>query len=111
MHQASEQPEFMRTVKEIKDAEEAYDRLISAAKEKAEKAVREAKEKSIEERMKGEEAVTAYRNERIRKGSKEIEDEVGKLLAAAREDAEKLGKRKADQQAVSRLVKEFLDSL
>ncbi len=40
----------MKTVKEIKEAEEAYDRLIASAKEKADKLLREAKEKSMEER-------------------------------------------------------------
>ncbi len=111
MHQASGQPEFMKTVDEIKEAEEAYDRLIVSAKEKAGKTLRDAKEKLQEERAKGDEEITAYRNERLRKGSKEIEDEVGKLLAAAKEDAGKITRKKADQQTVSKLVKDFLNNL
>ncbi len=101
----------MKTVEEIKEAEEAYDRLIQSAKEKSGKMLRDAKEKLQEERAKGDEEVTAFRNERLRKGSKEIEDEVGKLLSAARDEAAKLGKKKADQPAVSRLVKDFLGNL
>ncbi len=101
----------MKTVEEIKEAEEAYDRLILSAKDKAGKTLRDAKEKLQEERAKSDEEITAFRNERIRKGSKEIEDEVGKLLSAAKEDAAKLGKKKADQQTVSRLIKDFLGSL
>ncbi len=111
MHQASEQPEFMKTVKEIKDAEEAYDRLIASAKEKADKLVRDAKEKSMEERAKGDEEITAFKNERLRKGSKDIESEVEKLLADAKDGAGKLSQKKADQAAVSRFVKDFLNSL
>lgn len=101
----------MKTVKEIKEAEEAYDRLIASAREKADKLLRDAKEKSMEERAKGDEEITAFKNERLRKGSKEIEGEVEKLLAGSKEDAGKLSGKKADQQAVSRLVKDFLNSL
>jgi vacuolar-type H+-ATPase subunit H len=44
MHEASEQPEFMETVKEIRSAEEEYDRIINSAKEKADRILRKAKE-------------------------------------------------------------------
>lgn len=101
----------MKTVKEIKEAEEAYDRLIASARDKADKLLREAKEKSQEERAKGDEEMTAFKNERLRKGSKEIESQVEKLLAEAKEGAGKLREKKADQQAVSRFVKDFLNSL
>lgn len=111
MHQASEQPEFMKTVKDIREAEEAYDRLIISAKEKADKLVRDAKEKSQEERTKGDEELVAYKNERLRKGSKDIESEVEKIIAEAKEGSEKIGKKKADSAAVSKLVKDFLNGL
>ena len=101
----------MKTVKEIREAEEAYDRLIAEAKGKADKVLREAKEKSQGERTKSDEDITAYRNERLRKGSKEIESEVDKLLSESKQEAAGLAKKKADQQAVSRLVKDFLNSL
>ncbi|MFN7990813.1 MAG: hypothetical protein U0R44_01505 [Candidatus Micrarchaeia archaeon] len=101
----------MKTVKEIREAEEAYDRLIVSAKEKAEKIVREAKERSQEERAKGDEEVVAYKNERLRKGSKDIESEVERIVAEAKEGSEKAGKKKADAQTVSKLVKDFLGSL
>ncbi|HSB46989.1 MAG TPA: hypothetical protein VLD37_03175 [Candidatus Bilamarchaeum sp.] len=110
MH-ASEHPEFMKTVKEIREAEEEYDRLINSAKEKAEKTVREAREKSLEERTKSEEDITAYKNERLRKGSKAIEEEVEALLSKAKDDAGKVSKKKADSALVGKLVKEFLGSL
>ncbi|MDD5172313.1 MAG: hypothetical protein PHF60_04740 [Candidatus ainarchaeum sp.] len=111
MHQTSEHPEFMKTIKEIRDAEEAYDRLIISSKEKADKIVREAREKIAEERMKAEEETVAFKNDSLRKGSKEIEAEVEKILADAKEDGAKVGKKKPGAQTVSKLVKEFMGGL
>jgi vacuolar-type H+-ATPase subunit H len=111
MHQASEHPEFMRTIKEIRDAEEEYDRLIHSAKERADKIMREAKERIQAEHMKSEEEAVSFKDERIRKGNKEIDSEVGNILGSAKDEAGRIGKKKADSQTVSRLVKDFLGSL
>ncbi len=111
MHQTSEHPEFMKTIKEIRDAEEEYDRLINSAKEKADKIMREAKEKTAEERMKSEEELTAYKNESLRNGSKEIEAEVGKIVEKAKDEGAKISKKSMESAAVSKLVKEFVGSL
>ncbi|MEW6722792.1 MAG: hypothetical protein AB1324_06020 [Candidatus Micrarchaeota archaeon] len=101
----------MKTVKEIRDAEEEYDRLINTAKEKADRIMREAKEKVLGERMKSEEETVAFKNERLRKGSKEIEDEVQKILSKAKQDSEKISGKKAEAALVSRLVRDFLSGL
>lgn len=101
----------MKTVKEIRDAEEEYDRLIGSAKEKADKVMREAKERIMEERMKSEDELVSHKNERIRSGSTEIEAEVEKILGQARDKGAKMGKKKVDKKAVSKLVKDFLGSL
>jgi len=111
MHQTSEQPEFVKTVKEIRGAEEEYDRLINSAKEKAEKIVREAREKALDERTKVEEEIVESKNEQLRKGSEAIEAEVQKLVKKARDDAASAGKKSMSAQAVSKIVKDFLDSL
>lgn len=111
MHQTSEHPEFMKTIKDIRDAEEEYDRLINSAKEKADKIMREAKEKTAEERMKSEEELVAYKNDRLRKGSKDIESEVEKIVEKAKDEGTKVGKKKPESSATSKLVKEFLSSL
>jgi vacuolar-type H+-ATPase subunit H len=111
MHQPSEQPEFVKTVKEIKNAEEEYDRLINSAKEKAEKTVREAREKALDERTRTEEEIVGLKDERLRKGSEAIEAEVQKLVKKAREEASSTGKKSMNAQAVSKLVKDFLGSL
>ncbi len=111
MHQPSEQPEFVKTVKEIKNAEEEYDRLINSAKEKAGKIVREAREKSLDERTRAEEEIVGLKDEQLRKGSEAIESEVQELVKKAREEASSTGKKSMNAQAVSKLVKDFLGSL
>jgi len=111
MHQTSEHPEFMKTIKDIRDAEEEYDRLINSAKEKADKTMREAKERIAEERMKGDEEIVSYKNDRLRKGSKEIESEAGKIISKAKDEGAKLSKAKTEPALVSRLVREFLGGL
>lgn len=111
MHQVSEHSEFIRTIKEIREAEEEYDRLIMSAKEKADKIMREAKEKTANERMKNQEDTTNYKNQQLQKGSKEIDDEVGKIVGKAKEEGNKLTKKKPDQNTVSKFVKDFLIDL
>lgn len=111
MHETSEHPEFMKTVKEIRDAEEEYDRIMNSAKEKADNVMREAKEKIAEERMKSEDELVSFKNERIRSGSEEIDVEVEKILAKAKKEGESINKKKLDSKSVSTLVKNFLGSL
>ncbi len=101
----------MKTIREIRDAEEEYDRLINSAKEKADKIMREAKERTAEERMKGEEGLVAYKNERLRKGSKEIEAEADRIIGKAKDEGAKIAKAKPESSMVSKLVKEFLGAL
>lgn len=111
MHQISGHSEFMKTIKEIKDAEEEYDHLINSAKEKADRIMREAKEKILEERMKNEEELVAFKNERIRNGSREIEAEVAKIVEKAKEEAANMSKKKIEPSAVTKLVKDFLSTI
>ncbi len=101
----------MKTIKEIRDAEGEYDRLINSAKEKADKIMREAKERIADQRMKSEEELVAYKNGRLRKGSSEIESEVKKIVEKAKGEGAKVAKKKPESAAVSKLVKEFLGSL
>ena len=111
MHETSEHPEFMKTIKEIRDAEEESDRIMNSAKEKADQVMREAKEKIAEERMKSEDELVSFKNDRLRNGSKEIDAEVEKILAKAKKDGESLNKKKLEAKSVTTLVKNFLGSL
>ena len=64
MHEASENPEFVKTIEEIRNAEGEYERLISEARAQADGIVRKAKETVHEEREKTEESVVNYKNEK-----------------------------------------------
>lgn len=111
MHQIPEQPEFIETVKEIRTAEEKYDRLITAAKEKADSILRKAKESVADEQRKASEERVQKKNERLRQGSKEIEDTVQNMVRKAKGEAAKTGKKKLSAATVSKIVKDFLSGL
>ncbi len=111
MHQTSKQPDFTKTIGEIKGAKEEYDRLILDAKQQADRILREAKEKISDERSEANERIVKLKNERLRAGSKEIEDEVQRLIKKAKDDSSKVRSEKLGASSVSKLVKEFLKSL
>ena len=111
MTQHSEHSEFMKTVKDIRDAEREYDEIIDASKQKADRIMRDAKEKTIDERMKSEEQITSLKNDRLKKGSKSIESEVQKILDDAKDKASKVSKKKSSPQLVSNVVKTFVEGL
>ncbi|MBU0532146.1 hypothetical protein KKB44_01500 [Candidatus Micrarchaeota archaeon] len=107
----SENPEFMKTIEEIRDAEQEYDRIITEAQKRAERILRETKEKIYEEREKSEEQLVAFKNETVRNGSKDIETKVQSTVKKAKDEAEKITHKKLDKKEVSKLVKEFLNTL
>jgi vacuolar-type H+-ATPase subunit H len=111
MHQIPEHPEFIKTVREIKDAEEKYDRLITAAKEKADSILRKAKENIADERSNASEELVKKKNEQLRAGSKDIEDTVEKMVKKAKGEAAKISSKKLPAAAVSKIVKGFFSGL
>ena len=111
MIQVPEHPEFIKTVKEIKDAEQKYDRLVTAAKEKADSILRKAKGTIADEQRKASEELVKRKNERLRAGSKEIENTVNNMIRKAKGEAAKTSSKKLPAAAVSKLVKDFLSSL
>jgi vacuolar-type H+-ATPase subunit H len=106
----SEEPLFVKTIKEIRSVEEEHDRLINSAKEKAAQTIREAKEKALQERTKGEEDAVALKNSELKKGSKQVEAEVQEILAKTKEEGAKISRKKMDREEVTKMVKEFLSS-
>lgn len=108
MHQASEHPEFVKTVNEIRKAEEEQERLILSAKEKSNAIVRDARENAQKERLKTEEEIVAFKNAQLHKGSEAVEAEVQKILKKAKDEGAGIGKKGVNAPAVSRLVKELL---
>jgi vacuolar-type H+-ATPase subunit H len=109
--QTSNQPEFIKTIGEIKSAEEEYDRLILEAKGKADHVLREAKEKVAEERAKNSDNIVKYKNEQLRAGSNEIEAEVKELIGKAKKGSSNVSGKKLAPAAVGKLVKDFLNNL
>jgi vacuolar-type H+-ATPase subunit H len=109
--QTSSQPEFIKTIGEIKGAEEEYDRLILEAKEKADRVMREAKEKVADERAKNSDNIVKYKNEQLRAGSNEIETEVNELIDKAKDGSSKVSGKKLTPVQVGKLVKDFLNNL
>jgi len=110
MHQASEEPVFVKTVREIRGAEEEYDRLINSAKEKAAQTIRDAREKALQERTRAEDDVVFFKDSGLKKGGEGIEAEVQAILAKTKEEGAKISKKKIDGQAVTKIVKDFLSS-
>jgi len=111
MQQNPKEPEFVKTIGEIKGAEEEHDRIITEAKEKADRILREAKERVVDENTKNSDNIVQYKNEKLRHGSTDIEGKVAGLIKKAKDDAAKTRKKSIASSDVSKLVKEFLDSL
>lgn len=111
MNPTSQNPEFMKTIEDIRTAEKDYDSTITKAKEKAERVMRDAKEKVHEEREKTEKEIVDLKNERLRKGSKGIEADVQKMVDKAEEEAGGISSKKVNKKDVSKLMKDFLASL
>ncbi len=103
MEKHSEQPDLIKTIDEIKAVEEKHDRMIAAAKEEAEKILRKAKEKIAEERIKVEEELTAYKNEKLKSESRAIEGEIAEILSKAKRESEQLRKKKADAKKLEKI--------
>jgi vacuolar-type H+-ATPase subunit H len=108
MTEASEHSEFMKTVEEIKLAEQQSDEILRAAKVNADNILRKAKEDVQRQRAATEEKVVAMKNSMLEKGSKEIEAEVQKIVKDAGHDAERIRKEKLTIKDIDKLVKEFL---
>ncbi len=111
MNQTSKEPEFIKTIGEIRGAEEEHDRLIMEAKEKADRILREAKEKIADEKASTSEKIVQLKNERLREGNKAIESKVQTLVKKAKDDSSKISKKSLGKPAVSKLVKDFLKDL
>jgi vacuolar-type H+-ATPase subunit H len=109
--QTSNQPEFIKTIGEIKGAEEEYDRLILEAKQKADRILHEAKEKVADERAKNSDNTVKYKNEQLRAGSSKIEAKVNQLIEKAKKESSGTGSKRLTPTAVGKLVKDFLNNL
>ncbi len=111
MHENPSHSVFMKTVEEIRSAEEKSDKAVLEAKEKADKILRRAKEEIADEAAAAREEVTKYKNEKLKAGGTGIEEEVQKTLGKAKADAEKIRKKQLDKRSVLSLCKSFIAGL
>ncbi len=108
MTEDSERSDFMKTVDDIKLAEQESDEILKTAKMNADNILRKAKEDVQRQRASTEAKVVETKNSLLDKGSREIEDEVSKIVKSAKHDAEKIRTEKLAKKDVDKLVKEFL---
>jgi len=111
MHENPSHSVFMKTVEEIRSAEEKSDKTVSAAKEKADKILRKAKEEIAEEDAAAKEEVTKYKNEKLKAGKSEIEGEVQKTIEKAKDAAAKTKKKSLDKRTLLTICKSFISQL
>ena len=104
----TERSDFMKTVGEIKLAEEESDEILKAAKLQADKILRKAKEDIQGMQAKTEEQIVSMKNKMLEDGSKNIEADVKKILDKAKKDADVVRKGKLAGKDIDSLVKSFL---
>lgn len=104
----TQRSDFMKTVQEIKLAEEESDEILKSAKLKADKILRKAKEDVQHQAAKTGEEIVALKNKMLDQGSKEIETEVQDILNKAKKEADKIRKESLAKKDANVLVKDFL---
>jgi len=105
----SERSDFMKTVEDIKLAEEESDEILKSAKMEADKILRKVKEDVQRQAAEHDELVVVLKNSLLEKGSLEIEQDVQKILKVASVKAEKIRKERLAKKDVDFLVKNFLE--
>lgn len=106
----SDRSEFMKTVQEIKLAEEESDEILRSAKIQADKILRKAKEDVQNQRAKTDEEVVAMKNRLLEEGSRKIEAEVQTVIEKAKKEADGIRKKKLPKADIGNLAKEFISS-
>jgi vacuolar-type H+-ATPase subunit H len=104
----SDRSDFMKTVQEIKLAEEESDEILKAAKLEADRILRKAKEDVQSLKTKNEDMIVKLKNSMLDEGSREIESEVKKIVDKAKKEAEAIRKKKLAKKDIDLLVDELL---
>ena len=102
---------LMKTVGEIRSAEEKYDSVISEAKGEADKILRKAKEELAKEKASVKEEITKYKNEKLKSGKTSIEKDVKKTIEKAKDEADKIKAKKLAKTKVISVGKSFIAQL
>ena|GEM_PF-2400198 len=101
---------LIRTIEDVKSAEEKAKQIKTSAEEKAQKILISSKKEAEEIKLKGEKEALELKEKRISEGKKITETEVTKIIGAAQKKAESIKKKKADSKAVSVLINDFVNS-
>lgn len=102
---------IMKTVGEIRTAEDQYDKKISEAKEKSDSVLRKAREEIAAENAKMKEEITKFKNEKLKSGKSSIEKDVNKTIEEAKDDAEAIRGKKANKAKLVAIGKSFISEL
>lgn len=111
MREKSDHPEFMKTVMEIKSAEEKRSKMISDSHAEADKIARQAREDILEARRRNEETIVAMKNSMLQEGAGAIEEETQALLKKTKAEAAKTAKMGLEAKDAQKLAAGFLQSL
>ena len=111
MHENPSHSVIMKTVEEIKSAEDEYDQVVSQAKEKADSILRKAKEEIADEKASVKDEMTEYKNEKLKAGKNDIEKDVKKTIENAKDGAETISKKKLGKPKVLSIGKSFMSQL
>lgn len=99
---------FMKTIENVKSAEQKASSLKLEAEKSAEKITLSTKRKAEELRLKGEKDALDLKEKIISDGKKATEKDVIKLLSVAEKKASEIKKNKVGPKEVSRLMEDFL---
>ena len=107
-NQINEQTNFMETIDQIKKAEEETEKIKNAAREKADQILRKGKESAMKAESETEKEITELKNSIFRKGSDDVEKEIGKILDKAKHEAEEIKTQSIDKKQLSSILKSSL---
>jgi len=102
---------LMKTVGEIRSAEDKYESTISEAKEKADSILRKAKEEIAKEKAAVKEEITKFKNEKLKAGKNSIEKDVKKTIEEAKDNAEKIKSKKLAKPKIVSIGRSFIAEL
>jgi len=101
---------FMKTIENVKSAEQKASSLKLEAEKKSEKITLSTKKKAEELRLRGEKDALNLKEKTISEGKKATENDVNKILSVAETKAAEIKKNKVGPKEVSRLMDDFLNA-
>lgn len=107
----SDDSEFMKTVEDIKKAEEGADSIRADAKEKSEHIIKKGKESVLKTRSETNDEVVKLKNRLLHEGKDKIEKEVSHIISKAQSEGDGLRKKKIGKDDAVSLLKKFVLSL